>query len=137
MPKEWDILLAVLLQNEKVKDTREGLQQITDSLLSLLPHLSSPQRRALLLSHSTILAKEGGEESVEELCILLNVLQENEEEASLLWTALQSLLSSKEEIKEEIKEETFAWLRALPRLYKIVPFCESFTCLTVNNCFQE
>jgi len=111
MPKEWDILLAVLLQNENVKDTREGLQQITDSLLSLLPHLSSPQRRALLLSYSTILAKEGGEESVEELCILLNVLQENEEEASLLWTALQSLLSS----KEEIKEETFAWLRALPR----------------------
>merc|ERR1719150_1659714 len=64
MPKEWDILLAVLLQNEKVEDTSEGLQQITDSLLS---HLSSPQRRALLLSYSTILAKEGGEESVEEL----------------------------------------------------------------------
>ena len=73
------------------------------------------------------------EESVEELCTMLNVLQETEEEASLLWTALQSLLSS----KEEIKEEMFAWLRALPRLYKIVPFCESFTCLTVNNCFQE
>ena len=133
MPKEWDILLAVLLQNEKVKDTREGLQQITDSLLSLLPHLSSPQRRALLLSYSTILAKEEGEESVEELCTLLNVLQENEEEASLLWTALQTLLSS----KEEIKEEMFAWLRALPRLYKIMPFCKSLTCLIMSNCFQE
>merc|ERR1711972_356960 len=89
----------------------EALHRITDSLLSLLPQLPSPQRRSLLLSYSTILAKEGGQESVEELCTLINVLQENEEEASLLWTALKSLLSS----KEEIKEETFAWLRALPR----------------------
>merc|ERR1712192_137642 len=98
----------------KVEDKREALKRITDSLLPHLP--SSTQRRSLLLSYSTILAKEGGEESVEELCTLINVLQnenenEEEDEASLLWTALHSLLTE----EKEDQEEMLAWLQATPR----------------------
>merc|ERR1712181_166580 len=96
----------------KVEDKREALKRITDCLLSLLPHLpSSPQRISLLLSYSTILAKEGGEESMEQLCTLINVLNENEDEASLLWTALHSLLTE----EKEDEEEMLAWLQAIPR----------------------
>ena len=59
---------------------------------------------------------------MEELCTLINVLNENEEEVSLLWTALHSLLT---EDKEE-KEEMLAWLQASPRFETIV-FCSSLT----------
>ena len=60
---------------------------------------------------------------MEELCTLINVLQnenknEDEEEASLLWTALHSLLT---EDKED-EEEMLAWLQATPRFETIV-FC--------------
>ena len=116
LPKEWDLLVPIMVQvGTKVENKREALHRITDCLLTLLPQFPSPQRRSLLLSYSTILAKEGGEESVEELCTLINVLNENEEETSLLWTALHSLLT---EEKEE-KEEMLAWLQATPRFETI------------------
>ena len=115
LAKEWDLLVPVMLQVGKVEDKREALHRITDSLLSLLPQLPSPQRRSLLLSYSTILAKEGGQESVEELCTLINVLSENEEEASLLWTAFHSLLTDDKEEKEDL----LAWLQASPRFETI------------------
>ena len=101
----------------KGEDQREALHRITDCLLSLLPHLPSPQRRSLLLSYSTILAKEGGEDALEELCTLINVFSENQDETSLLWTALHSLLT---EDKEE-KEDLLAWLQASPR-FETIPF---------------
>ena len=69
----------------------------------------------LLLSYSTILAKEGGQESVEELCTLINILSEKEEEASLLWTAFHSLLTDDKEEKEDL----LAWLQASPRFEAI------------------
>jgi len=113
---EWDLLVPTMMQiATKGEDQRvgfpEALHRITDCLLSLLPHLPSPQRRSLLLSYSTILSKEGGEYALEELCTLINVFRENEEETSLLWTALHSLLT---EDKEE-KEDMLAWLEASPR----------------------
>jgi len=116
LPKEWDLLVPTMMQiATKGEDQRvgfpEALHRITDCLLSLLPHLPSPQRRSLLLSYSTILSKEGGEYALEELCTLINVFRENEEETSLLWTALHSLLT---EDKEE-KEDMLAWLEASPR----------------------
>jgi len=112
LPKEWDLLVPTIMQvATKGEDQREALHHITDCLLSVLPHLTSAQRRALLLSYSTILAKEGGEDALEELCTLINVFSENQDETSLLWTALHSLLT---EDKEE-KEDLLAWLQASPR----------------------
>ena len=108
LPKEWDLLLPILMQ---VEDKGEALHRLTDCLLAIITQLPTSQRRSLLLSYSTILAKEGGEESVEELCTLINVLNENEDEASLLWTALHSLLTE----ENEETDDMLAWLQASPR----------------------
>ena len=124
LPKEWDLLLPILMQ---VEDKGEALHRLTDCLLAIITQLPTSQRRSLLLSYSTILAKEGGEESVEELCTLINVLNENEDEASLLWTALHSLLTE----ENEETDDMLAWLQASSR-FETLPFC-SFVKTSILN----